>query len=69
MLLKIYSITAAQTKAASRLGQSCLTTETRAVSVRPPLVLVKIPERFGGPQCRNGDITLTSNPGAPRPVR
>jgi len=29
--------------------------------------LVKVPERFGGPQCRNGDISLTSNPGAPPP--
>ena len=64
MLLKIYSITAAQTKAASRLGQKPL---TESVSLRPPLVLVKVPERFGGPQCRNGDISLTSNPGAPPP--
>lgn len=30
-------------------------------------MLVKVTERFSGPQCRNGDITLTSNPGASPP--
>lgn len=48
-------------------AKAVFATETGAASLRPPLVLVKVPERFGGPQCRNGDISLTSNPGAPPP--